>query len=65
MGSTGEPDRKRRHVSTISSPTAAAAKKQHFLPISEDKKVRFSRYLMLQSIFGVLGFVLVFGTLVI
>lgn len=39
MGSTGEPDRKRRHVSTISSPTAAAAKKQHFLPISEDKKL--------------------------
>ncbi|XP_024032871.1 E3 ubiquitin-protein ligase BRE1-like 1 [Morus notabilis] len=38
MGSTGEPDRKRRHVSSI-SPTAAAAKKQHFLPISEDKKL--------------------------
>ncbi|KAB1225237.1 E3 ubiquitin-protein ligase BRE1-like 1 [Morella rubra] len=41
MGSTGEPDRKRRHFSSI-SPTAAAAataKKQPFLPISEDKKL--------------------------
>ncbi len=36
MGSTGEPDRKRRHFSSI-SPTAT---KQPFLPISEDKKVR-------------------------
>lgn len=40
MGSTGEHDRKRRHISSISSPTAAAAKKQPFLPLSEDKKVR-------------------------
>uniref|UniRef100_A0A5B7BUQ2 E3 ubiquitin protein ligase n=1 Tax=Davidia involucrata TaxID=16924 RepID=A0A5B7BUQ2_DAVIN len=38
MGSTGEPDRKRRHFSSI-SPTAATAKKQPFLPISEDKKL--------------------------
>lgn len=48
MGSTGEPDRKRRHFSSI-SPTAAAAataKKQPFLPISEDKKVGFYRYLV-------------------
>ncbi|XP_062001655.1 E3 ubiquitin-protein ligase BRE1-like 1 [Rosa rugosa] len=39
MGSTGEHDRKRRHFSSISSPTAATAKKQPFLPISEDKKL--------------------------
>lgn len=40
MASTGEADRKRRHVSSI-SPTAAAAmaKKQPFAPLSEDKKV--------------------------
>ncbi|KAK6918627.1 Zinc finger, C3HC4 RING-type [Dillenia turbinata] len=40
MGSTGEPDRKRRHFSSI-SPTAAAAaaKKQPFCPPSEDKKI--------------------------
>ncbi|KAL5571647.1 hypothetical protein UlMin_021244 [Ulmus minor] len=38
MGSTGEPDRKRRHFSSI-SPTAAGAKKQPFLPLSEDKKL--------------------------
>ncbi|KAK9273023.1 hypothetical protein L1049_017830 [Liquidambar formosana] len=38
MGSTGEPDRKRRHFSSI-SPTAATAKKQPFLPSSEDKKL--------------------------
>ncbi|KAA8550078.1 hypothetical protein F0562_001762 [Nyssa sinensis] len=38
MGSAGEPDRKRRHFSSI-SPTAATAKKQPFLPISEDKKL--------------------------
>ncbi|KAK6920353.1 hypothetical protein RJ641_016257 [Dillenia turbinata] len=40
MGSTGEPDRKRRHFSSI-SPTAAAAdaKKQPFCPSSEDKKI--------------------------
>ncbi|KAJ7962070.1 E3 ubiquitin protein ligase [Quillaja saponaria] len=37
MGSTGEPDRKRRHFSSL-SPTAAA-KKQPFSPISEDKKL--------------------------
>lgn len=51
MGSTGEPDRKRRHFSSI-SPTAAAAaadaaataKKQPFLPISEDKKVRNANF---------------------
>ena len=39
MGSTGEPDRKRRHFSSL-SPTAATAKKMPFLPVSEDKKVR-------------------------
>lgn len=38
MGSTGEPDRKRRHFSSI-SPTAASAKKQPLLPTSEDKKL--------------------------
>ncbi|KAL6981293.1 ubiquitin-like modifier hub1 [Sarracenia purpurea var. burkii] len=38
MGSTGEPDRKRRHFSSI-SPTSASAKKQPFLPLSEDKKL--------------------------
>ncbi|KAK4270506.1 hypothetical protein QN277_023535 [Acacia crassicarpa] len=40
MGSMGEPDRKRRHFSSL-SPTAAAAtaKKLPFLPISEDKKL--------------------------
>lgn len=38
MGSTGEADRKRRHFSSI-SPTGAAAKKQPFAPLSEDKKV--------------------------
>jgi len=37
MGSTGEPDRKRRHFSSI-SPTAAAKKQPAFAP-SEDKKV--------------------------
>lgn len=48
MGSTGEPDRKRRHFGSI-SPTAATAaaaataKKQPFLPLSEDKKVGSSR----------------------
>lgn len=40
MGSTGEADRKRRHFSSI-SPTAVAAKKQPFLPISEEKRVCF------------------------
>ncbi|EOX96385.1 Histone ubiquitination proteins group [Theobroma cacao] len=38
MGSTGEADRKRRHFSSI-SPTAVAAKKQPFLPISEEKRL--------------------------
>ncbi|XP_068651432.1 E3 ubiquitin-protein ligase BRE1-like 1 [Aristolochia californica] len=38
MGSTGEPDRKRRQFNSI-SPTAGAAKKLPFLPISEDKKL--------------------------
>ncbi|CAI9101302.1 OLC1v1038595C1 [Oldenlandia corymbosa var. corymbosa] len=38
MGSTGEADRKRRHFSSI-SPTSAAAKKQPFMPLSEDKKL--------------------------
>lgn len=37
MGSTGEADRKRRHVSTI-SPTAA--KRQPLVPLSEEKKVK-------------------------
>lgn len=40
MGSTGEPDRKRRHFSSI-SPTAATAKKNPFFPSSEEKKVWF------------------------
>lgn len=39
MGSTGEPDRKRRHFSSLSSPTAAATKKSPFVTLSEDKKV--------------------------
>ncbi|KAG6784625.1 hypothetical protein POTOM_010323 [Populus tomentosa] len=39
MGSTGEPDRKRRHFSSISSPPAAMAKKQPFSHLSEDKKL--------------------------
>lgn len=38
MGGTGEADRK-RHFSSISSPTAAAAKKHPFVPSSEDKKL--------------------------
>ncbi|KAK2650704.1 hypothetical protein Ddye_018193 [Dipteronia dyeriana] len=38
MGSTGEPDRKRRHFNSI-SPTAAATKKTPFFPSSEDKKL--------------------------
>ncbi|KAK8630388.1 hypothetical protein V6N13_079184 [Hibiscus sabdariffa] len=38
MGSTGEADRKRRHLSSI-SPTAVASKKQPFSPISEEKKL--------------------------
>ncbi|KNA15369.1 hypothetical protein SOVF_098820 [Spinacia oleracea] len=40
MASTGEPDRKRRHLSSI-SPTAAAAmaKKPPVTPLSEDKKL--------------------------
>lgn len=45
MGSTGEPDRKRRHFSSISSPTAAMAKKQPLSHLSEDKKVwTFSQF---------------------
>jgi len=48
MGSTGEPDRKRRHFSSISSPPAAMAKKQPFSHLSEDKKVgAFSEFLLL------------------
>ncbi|KAJ6320614.1 hypothetical protein OIU76_006038 [Salix suchowensis] len=39
MGSTGEPDRKRRHFSSISSPTAAMAKKQPLSHLSEGKKL--------------------------
>ncbi|PKA46449.1 E3 ubiquitin-protein ligase BRE1-like 1 [Apostasia shenzhenica] len=39
MGSTGEPDRKRRHFSSI-SPTAGAVAKKHLLtPCSDDKKL--------------------------
>lgn len=39
MGSTGEPDRKRRHFSSI-SPTAGAAAKNHLLsPCTDDKKL--------------------------
>lgn len=40
MGSTGEADKKRRHVSSI-SPTAATAKKQPLAPLSEEKKVNY------------------------
>lgn len=40
MASTGEADRKRRHLSSISPTEAAAmAKKQPFAPLSEDKKL--------------------------
>ncbi|KAB5569032.1 hypothetical protein DKX38_002825 [Salix brachista] len=39
MGSTGEPDRKRRHFSSISSPPAAMTEKQPFSHLSEDKKL--------------------------
>ena len=39
MGSTGEADRKRRHLAAI-SPSSIPAKKPSLLPISEDKKVR-------------------------
>ncbi|KAF5744281.1 Histone ubiquitination proteins group [Tripterygium wilfordii] len=39
MGSTGEHDRKRRHFSPISPTETAAAKKQSFAPISEEKKL--------------------------
>lgn len=39
MGSTGEPDRKRRHFSSI-SPTAATVAKKHVLaPCTDDKKL--------------------------
>lgn len=41
MGSTGEPDRKRRHFSSL-SPTAATAKKHPFFPPSEEKKAWLS-----------------------
>ncbi|GMI85933.1 REDUCED DORMANCY 4, histone mono-ubiquitination 1 [Hibiscus trionum] len=39
MGSTGEADRKRRHFNSISPTAAVAAKKQRFLPTSEEKKL--------------------------
>ncbi|XP_008803814.1 E3 ubiquitin-protein ligase BRE1-like 1 isoform X1 [Phoenix dactylifera] len=39
MGSTGEPDRKRRHFSSISPTAAAAAMKQPLAPCSDDKKL--------------------------
>ncbi|KAL4351665.1 hypothetical protein GQ457_06G033050 [Hibiscus cannabinus] len=38
MGSTADADRKRRHLGSM-SPTAVAAKKQPFLPASEEKKL--------------------------
>ncbi|WOL06239.1 hypothetical protein Cni_G14971 [Canna indica] len=38
MGSTGEPERKRRHLDSISPTSAGAAKKQLFTPCSEEKK---------------------------
>lgn len=38
MGSTGEADKKRRHVSSL-SPAAAAAKKQPLVPLSDEKKL--------------------------
>lgn len=56
MGSTGEPDRKRRHLTTsLSSPTAAMAKKQPFSHSSEDKKLdtavlQFQNQKLLQKI---------------
>ncbi|XP_074573606.1 LOW QUALITY PROTEIN: E3 ubiquitin-protein ligase BRE1-like 1 [Curcuma longa] len=39
MGSTGEPERKRRHFDPISPTSAGATKKQPFSPRSEDKKL--------------------------
>ncbi|OVA08643.1 hypothetical protein BVC80_8511g8 [Macleaya cordata] len=39
MGSTGEPDRKRRHFSSIPSTPATAKKNSSFLPSSEEKKL--------------------------
>ncbi|KAJ0970584.1 hypothetical protein J5N97_018543 [Dioscorea zingiberensis] len=49
MGSTGEPDRKRRHFSSISPTAATAAKKQPLFPSSssEDKKFIILTYLEL------------------
>ena len=48
MGSTGEPDRKRRHFSSISSPPVAMTEKQPFSHLSEDKKVgTFSEFWLL------------------
>ena len=44
MGSTGEADKKRRHVSSL-SPTAAMAKKRHLAALSEEKKVRLLLFL--------------------
>lgn len=38
MGSTGEPDRKRRHFDTI-PPTPVTAKRQSFFPCTEDRKL--------------------------
>ncbi|KAG0474958.1 hypothetical protein HPP92_014644 [Vanilla planifolia] len=39
MGSTGEPDRKRRHLSSISPIAGAAAKKHLLSPRADDKKL--------------------------
>ncbi|KAG6512377.1 hypothetical protein ZIOFF_030488 [Zingiber officinale] len=39
MGSTGEPERKRRHFGPISPTSAGATKKQPFSPRSDDKKL--------------------------
>lgn len=54
MGSTGEPERKRRHFGSISPTSAGATKKQPFSPRSEDKKVRSLRsisFFFLQFLF--------------
>ncbi|KAK6162603.1 hypothetical protein DH2020_002444 [Rehmannia glutinosa] len=48
MGSTGEADKKRRHVSTI-SPTAATAKKQPLAPLSEEKKASIGYWILMKK----------------
>ncbi|KAK6162595.1 hypothetical protein DH2020_002436 [Rehmannia glutinosa] len=48
MGSTGEADKKRRHVTTI-SPTAATAKKQPLAPLSEEKKASIGYWILMKK----------------